>query len=876
MRTRFSARSAMLATSALALAAIMPSQAHAAEDEENTGGIKIITVTAQKREQSVQVVPIAVTAVDQENLQANRIFTVNDLSSIAPGVTVKPSAGGISTPAFTIRGQVSFGVVAGSDKQVSIYIDGVYISSPRGSIFQLPDIERLEVLRGPQGTLFGRNATAGAVSIVTRDPTGEVGAKLEGSYGNRGAYRVRATLDTPQFGPFSAYFSFVREYRRGDIQNAAAGTVWDRSAAADNNRILRSPKWLGTTNNNSYFAAVKFEPEGSPFKMVYKYDRNDDSGTPEGTGFVAWDKNLGNGVAGAVLNALYTSQGSTAAGQACLAATGSVVCQAPNGQRPKMVSNAWVTERDQMVQGHSLTATWEASDTITIKNIAAYREAKVFAPSAIDGVGSLTFTNETVVPLATLFALGQLAAAGVDLTTPAGQAQIPGAVGGLVPPLLGQVGNRIILINSQASSTAKQWSDELIFNYNGDRLNITAGAMWFHSKDEAGGPSGMQNTFVFPTFVPANGIMPLGKEGRYFNKATSLAAYLQVEYEVVPTLTLVLGGRITSDKKSSRFRYDVRNGDFGIFYGPIESRPIIVPPVYKKTKPNFLIGFNWQPDRDTLVYGKFSTSFVSGGSTAGLTYQPETATSWEAGLKRDWLNRRLRTNLALFYVTYNHFQSPQSTTSPSSVASILPTLTTLYGATVAQELISSLSTFVVDQGKIRARGFELEVTAAPTDGVTLGGSLSYTKTSYPFINPLVLAGNGGRLDVSARPKWTASIYGSYESQPIWKDATFMIRMDGLFRSSVVYAQNSLPQALGGQAYPDGSNAANLRTGSQWLVNGRMGLRNIEIGGAQAELAVFGKNLFNDKDPNFSLITGLADSMNYTTARTYGVELLLEF
>ena len=861
MKTQFRARHAMLATSALALAIALPAQANAAE-EEDTGGVKIITVTAQKREQNVQDVPIAVTAVDAENLQANRIFTVNDLSSIAPGVTVKPSAGGISTPAFTIRGQVSFGVVAGSDKQVSIYIDGVYISSPRGSIFQLPDISRLEVLRGPQGTLFGRNATAGAVSIVTRDPTGEIGAKLEGSFGNRGAYRVRATLDTPQVGPFSAYFSFVREYRRGDIRNAAAGTVWNRSLATDNNRILRSPKFLGTVNNNSYFAAVKFEPEGSDFKMVYKYDRNDDSGTPEGTGLVAWNRNHTFGLIGNILTNLYNSQGSTPAGQICLAATGSPVCQAPNGKRPKMVSNAWVTERDQMVQGHSLTATWEASDSITIKNIAAYREARVFAPSAIDGAGSLIFTPQTVVPLATLF--------GVSSGNPASIPFIAAA-------LATQVGNRFILINSQAASTSKQWSDELIVNYNSDRLNITAGALWFHSKDEAGGPSGLQNTFVFPTMINnTTGLLPLGKEGRYFNKATSIAAYLQVEYEIVPTLTVVGGARITQDKKTSRFRYDVRNGDFGIFYGPVQSRPIIVPPAYKSTKPNWLIGLNWQPNNDTLIYGKFSTSFVSGGSTAGLTYAPETATSWELGAKVDWLNRRLRTNLALFHVTYNHFQSPQSTSTPSSVAAVLPTLISLYGAATATELISSLSTFVVDQGKIRANGIELEVPAAPTDGLTVGGSLSYTKTSFPFVNPAVLAGNGGFLDITARPKWTGSIYASYETQPIWDEATFVIRADGLYRSGVRFAINPRLTTQGGVAYPDGTNAANLKTGSQWLVNGRMGLRNVEIGGAKAELAVFGKNIFDRKDPNFSLITGLADSMNYTTARTYGIELLLDF
>jgi len=166
-----------------AFVGITPAMAQSTATSEN-GGLEEIIVTAQKREQSVQDVPIAVTAVTQESLKANRIFTVNDLGSIAPGLTVRPSAGGIQVPSFTIRGQNSFGVVAGSDKQVSIYLDGVYISSPRGSIFDLPDVSRLEVLRGPQGTLFGRNATAGAVSVTTRDPSGEAGVKLVGSYGN--------------------------------------------------------------------------------------------------------------------------------------------------------------------------------------------------------------------------------------------------------------------------------------------------------------------------------------------------------------------------------------------------------------------------------------------------------------------------------------------------------------------------------------------------------------------------------------------------------------------------------------------------------------------------------------------------------------------
>jgi iron complex outermembrane receptor protein len=837
-------RNSLLASTAIAMAAWLPAAAHA-QQAEGSAGLEEIVVTAQKREQSMQDVPIAITAVTAENLQANRIFTVNDLSSIAPGVTVKPSAGGISTPSFTIRGQTSFGVVAGSDKQVSIYIDGVYISSPRGSIFQLPDIQRLEVLRGPQGTLFGRNATAGAVSITTRDPTGDAHVKLEGSYGNYDAYRLRATIETPQIGPFSAYFTYVRDYRRGEIRNAAAGTVWDRSLSPGYGKTT-SPKYLGTVDSNSYFAAVKFEPSDS-FKMIYKFDRNDDSGTPEGTGFIGYDAAAGGGLLGGVLTALYTSQPTYAA---------------PNGRRPDVVTNAWVTARDQRVQGHSLTASWQATDNIAVKNILAYRKARVFAPSAIDGVGTLTFTPQVVQPFAVLSAVSQLGA-GFFALPQATQGAIIGQFAAGLAPL---VGSRVAIVDSQAQSSAKQWSDELQVNYSSDKLQATVGALWFHSDDQAGGPVGEQNTLVFGTFIPASGVIPLGNEGRYFNKATSIAAYAQLEYKITPELEIVGGARITRDEKTSQFRWDVR-GPTGV----ISPRPLIVPPKYTKTKPNFLIGLNWKPNQDTLVYAKYSTSFVSGGSTAGIVYQPETASSFEVGVKADLLDHRLRTNLSLFHVDYNHFQSPQSTSSVSSVATVLPILTGLYGATTANELVGSLSTFVVDQGKIRAQGFELEVTAAPTRGLTMGGSLSYTDTKFPFVNPGVLAGYGGVLRVTARPKWTASAFASYETDPLFGDTTLSFRGDVLYRSTILFSGNP---AL--DVYPSKSNASVAEVKGFALVNGRIALRHLKFGPGEGELAIFGKNLTNRKDATFALFTPLATSANYVSPRTYGVELTLDF
>ena len=130
---------------------------------QNSTGLEDIIVTAQKREERLQDVPIAVTAIGGETLQANRVVNVTDLNGLSPGLQVSTATGGIGLPLVVMRGEQSYGVAPGSDKQVALYIDGAYYGAPRGAIFDIADIERIETLRGPQGTLFGRSATAGAI-----------------------------------------------------------------------------------------------------------------------------------------------------------------------------------------------------------------------------------------------------------------------------------------------------------------------------------------------------------------------------------------------------------------------------------------------------------------------------------------------------------------------------------------------------------------------------------------------------------------------------------------------------------------------------------------------------------------------------------------
>jgi iron complex outermembrane receptor protein len=834
-----------------ALTVITPAIAQEATANTN-GGLEEIVVTAQKREQSVQDVPIAVTAVTQETLQANRITNVNDLSSIAPGVIVKPSAGGIQVPVFTIRGQQSFGVVAGSDKQVSIYLDGVYLSSPRGSIFDLPDVARLEVLRGPQGTLFGRNATAGAVSVVTRDPSGEFGGKLEGTYGNHDQYRVRASIETPQMGPFSAYFSFVRNYKQGDIRNAGAGVVWDRSLSTEPglNKIGRSPDYLGNVDSNSYFAAVKFE--SGDFKLIYKFDRNDDKGTPDGVALVAYDPKFAGLGAGAPLlapfvNALYNNQN---------------IYLNPSNQRPDAVSNSWVVPRQQKVYGHNLTATWRASDHITVKNTFAYRNSFVFSSSAIDGVSGLTFTPQALVPYATFLAFSSI---GRDPRIP-DQAAAIANIGRIAGENASKIGSQVLLIASNATSRAKQWSDELQVNYSSDDLNVTAGAIWFKSDDTSGGPEGLQNTFSLKV-TPS--LLALGNEGRSFNKGTSIAAYAQIEYKITPELEVVLGGRVTHDDKAGRFRYDTGGGP--------STSINLTPPNYKSTLGNYLIGLNWKPNRDTLIYGKYSTSFVSGGNnTIGLNYEPETAKSFELGIKADLLDHKLRTNLAVFLVNYKNFQQPGSPVDLPSRTAVRNQLVGLYSQTVIDQLVGAASggvinTYVLSAGDVRAKGFELEVTAAPTRGLVMGGGLGYTDTEYTRVNPFVLAANNGEYVPVSRPKWTLNVYGSYETPKFGNsDMTLQFRLDGLYRSSYFLSAKPMQDLL------DPSKRIAVIDPSDFKLNGRVALKHIALGPVQAELALWGKNLANRSSFNSVLFLFPGSAVNYDPDRSYGVDLNLKF
>ena len=756
-----------------------------------TKALEEVIVTAQKREQSVQEVPVAMTALTQEALATNRVANVTDLSGLAPNVVARPAPGGNAIASFSMRGITSYGVVPGSDKEVSIYLDGVYIGSPRGSIFNLPDIAQLEVLRGPQGTLFGRNATAGAINITTRDPAGEFGLRQELSAGNHDYRRTRTSIDSPTWGAFSFSGTYAHEERDGDIKNSAYNSqaVWDRTAFGEGTQHM--VKRLGDKDADTYFLAAKFQPSDA-FTMVYKFDKGTDTGTPTANAPIAYNP--------AVLGAILAFQPG-----------GNPIHLASKGKRPSSVADSFATPLDQTNTGHSLTTTFEASDNVSIKNITAYRKSQLWATGDLVGMGGLVDTFGVF-------------------------AQPPGS---------GTVGAPFCVVCLQSEADSDQWSTELQVNYESDLLTATTGFLYFESDDRSGAPVGSGNTSFFVDYP--NYVIPSGNHATAYNRARSAALYTQLEYHLTDTVDLLGGLRWTRDNKS---------GDIATSVGA--GADTHHPFTFAESRPSYMLGVNYKPTFDTLVYGKYSNAFVSGGSTGGIAFESEIAKSWEAGIKSDFMGSKLRSNLSVFDVTYSHVQSAQG------------------GSNVGHP---ELGTVIIDQGgDTKAYGFEWEGSAAAGYGFTLNASLGYQHVYFPdgvsqILMNSVQAGfyPGSKYLPSLIPDWTGNLSAQYESDPLFGESYLALNLGGNWHSAIRMEQNPA-RAEAKPSFLEWSPAS-------WVVNARASLKKIDLGfaGAQGEVALWGRNLTDNKEPNFALnFNGFANSASYMEARSYGVDFVVQF
>jgi iron complex outermembrane receptor protein len=188
-------------------------------------GIAEVAVTAQRRTQNLEDVPIAVEAVSADFIEKITADSFADIGNFVPGLVI--SADSPTQPHYQLRGIGAFDFGVGTDPAVGIYIDGVYAARSGASLLAFNDIDRIEVLRGPQGTLFGRSSAAGAISVITKKPSNIEAGSIDVRFGNEGKERVEAMLNTPIAGNMAFRINLVINRANGFHTDAATGKELD-------------------------------------------------------------------------------------------------------------------------------------------------------------------------------------------------------------------------------------------------------------------------------------------------------------------------------------------------------------------------------------------------------------------------------------------------------------------------------------------------------------------------------------------------------------------------------------------------------------------------------------------------------------------------
>ena len=237
-----------LGAAVFTLAAVSSSATYAEEGRANSSTLSAImeevVVTARKREENVQDTPIAISAYSGEGLDARGLTSIAEIGQITPNMNYQnnPVAGGSSSVATVyIRGIGQRDFLGTIDNGVGFYIDDVLISRTVGGVVDLLDVERIEVLRGPQGTLFGRNNVGGAVKLHTRKPGDEMGGYVEAQAGTDSQLRLRGSVDVPFSDSFKSKFSVLYGQQDGYVDRPAGGDLGDEDVTAFRAAFLIEP-----------------------------------------------------------------------------------------------------------------------------------------------------------------------------------------------------------------------------------------------------------------------------------------------------------------------------------------------------------------------------------------------------------------------------------------------------------------------------------------------------------------------------------------------------------------------------------------------------------------------------------------------------------
>lgn len=340
-------------TLTMLVGALLPGYSGAAPNDGDGKGLFLdeIVVTARKREESLQNTPIAVSAFTGDNMEARGSFTIDDIEKYAPNVTYQnnPSFSGASnSAAIYIRGIGQKDFLATVEPGVGLYVDGVYVARSVGGILNLGDIAQVEVLRGPQGTLFGRNTIGGAVSVTLNQPEPEFGGSVEFLVGKDDRVQTRGVLNVPLMDNLYSRFSVFTHNRDGYVDRL------DGKDLGDDDEISARAAFLWMMSDN-VSASLSFD-----------YTKSDENGPAVSHLSYFYDPSAVT----FLYNALTPGCGAPAGDPANPACINDAQYNLGKNHTAGTAPSFSNTE----LYGVNLTLDWKVSDSLQIKSITAYRD----------------------------------------------------------------------------------------------------------------------------------------------------------------------------------------------------------------------------------------------------------------------------------------------------------------------------------------------------------------------------------------------------------------------------------------------------------------------------------------------------------------------
>ncbi|KDC50605.1 TonB-dependent receptor [Pseudoalteromonas fuliginea] len=321
----------------LSVAMICVTSTNSFADQTINKELDEIVVVAQKRAQSIQDVPVTISAYDGDFLESLGIGELDTLSEITPGLVIQEQSP--NNPGFVIRGITSDSGSSQSSPRVSIYYNGADVSRSRGSYFELFDVEGIEVVKGPQATLFGTAASVGAISVATRKPQKDFSAQLKASVGNYSAKGVSGFV-TGGNDLMQGRVAFTYRERDGFIKNIAGDSNSQNPAGFKQDDMHAIERF-------SYRPSLRITPNDDvTIDLVYTYEKNDDSGT-------------------SFKNGLYAPTGGDTSPYSFVEMPGSPYAESVFGKKDLGV--------ERTVNDLNLTVNWDVSNDLTITSITAGR-----------------------------------------------------------------------------------------------------------------------------------------------------------------------------------------------------------------------------------------------------------------------------------------------------------------------------------------------------------------------------------------------------------------------------------------------------------------------------------------------------------------------